>query len=151
MKFYILYIITALLTFWIILVLFGVSAGFANPVPVIALVGSLLLFTISSPLLIYNSRIGLFLGLAFLLMMLPFTLGFVILGIEDGVFNWGIIFSFLPALLVMLGLYLTTRQIIFQKDFIVNLPMSSITKIILAIIPIGLTLVYFIFYGRAWF
>jgi hypothetical protein len=151
MKFYILYIITALLTAWIILVLLGVSAGFANFIPVIALIGSLLLFAVATPVMLYNNRLGLILGLIFLLAMLPYTIGFAKSGLEDGVFNWGVILSFLPALLTLVAAYLSVKHIFFQPGASLGLPTSFIGKTILSSIPIAITLLYFIFYGKEWF
>lgn len=151
MKLYILYIITSLLTAWIILVLLGVSAGFANLTPIGGLLGSLFLFVIATPLLLYNSRIGLILGLIFLTGMLPYTIGFAKSGLDDKVFNWGVILSFLPGLLTLLALYLSAKQIFFQSAISLSLPTSSVAKFILAAIPIGITLLYFIFYGQKWF
>lgn len=150
MKIYILYIITSLLTAWVILVLLGVSAGFGNSIPIVGLLGSLLLFTVATPLLLYNSRIGLILGLIFLVAMLPYAFGFAKSGLEDGVFNWGVVISLLPALLTLVALYLSAKQIFFQPAINLTLPTNTIVKFALAAIPIGITLLYFIFYGKEW-
>jgi hypothetical protein len=150
MKIYFLYIIASLLTAWVILVLLGVSAGFANLTPIIAIIGSLLLFAIATPLLLYNTRIGLILGLLFLIAMLPFTIGFAKSGLEDRIFNWGVILSFLPVLLTLLALYLSVKQIFFQPAINLYLPVSATAKFVLAAIPIVITLLYFVFYGREW-
>lgn len=151
MKFYILYIVTSLLTAWIILVLLGVSAGFANFIPIMALSGAFLLFAVATPMLLYNSRIGLILGFIFLIAMLPYTIGFAKSGLDDGVFNWGVVLSFLPALLTLLTLYLSVKQIFIHRETVLSLPTSSVAKVVLAAIPIGITLLYFIFYGKEWF
>lgn len=151
MKIYITYIITSLFTAWVILVLLGVSAGFANPIPLIALLGALLLFAVAAPMLVYNSRIGLSLGLVFLIAMLPYTIGFAKSGIEDGVFNWGVVLSFFPALLTILALYLSTRQIFFQSGAELSLSENTAIRFILIALPVGLTLLYFLFYGKYWF
>ncbi len=151
MKFYFLYIITSLLTAWIILVLLGVSAGFENLIPVVALIGSLLLFAIAAPVLLYNNRVGLIIGLVSLLLMLPYTIGFAKSGLEDGVFNWGVILSLLPALLALLATYLTAKYLFFQIGVSLRLPESSGVRMFLASVPIGITILYFIFYGKEWF
>lgn len=151
MKIYILYIITSLLTAWVILVLFGVSAGFANFIPIAGLLGSLLLFVVATPLLLYNSRTGLILGIVFLIAMLPYVLGFAKSGLEDGFFNWGIIISLLPALITLVALYLSVKQIFFQPAINLSLPINTTVKFVLAATPVGITLLYFIFYGKEWF
>lgn len=151
MKFYFLYIITSLLTAWIILVLLGVSAGFENFIPVVALIGSLLLFAIAAPLLLYNNRVGLIIGFISLLLMLPYTIGFAKSGLEDGVFNWGVILSLLPALFALLATYLTAKYLFFQPGANLMLPESSGVRMFLAFVPIGITILYFIFYGKEWF
>lgn len=151
MKIYILYIITSLLTAWVILFLLGVSSGFANFIPIAGLLGSLLLFAVATPLLLYNSRTGLILGIIFLIAMLPYIFGFAKSGLEDGVFNWGIIISLLPSLVTLVTLYLSVKQIIFQPAINLSLPTNSTVKFVLAAIQVGITLLYFIFFGKEWF
>jgi hypothetical protein len=151
MKFYFLYIVTSLLTAWVIIVLLSVSAGFANLAPIAALIGALLLFAIATPILLYRSRIGLILGLIFLTAMLPFTIDFAKSVLGDGVFNWGVIFSFLPALITVFALYLSVRQVLFQQEASLSLPANSLARFVLAAIPVGITFLYFVLYGKEWF
>jgi len=151
MKFYFLYIATSLLTAWVILVLLGVSAGFANFIPVIALIGSLLLFAIATPVMLYYNRLGVILGLIFLLMIIPYSVGFAKSGLEDRVFNWGVVLTFLPLFLAILAVYLSVKYIFFQPSISLSLPTSFIAKLLLSAIPIATTLLYFIFYGKEWF
>jgi hypothetical protein len=150
MKIYFLYIIASLLTVWVILVFLGVSAGFANLTPIIAIIGALFLFAIATPLLIYNTRIGLILGLLSLIAMLPFTIGFAKSGLADRIFNWGVILTLLPVLLTFISLYLSVKQIFFQPVINLYLPVSATAKFLLAAIPVVITLLYFVFYGREW-
>ena len=151
MKIYLLYIVTSLLTAWIILVLFGVSASFANYIPILALWGSVLLFAVATPILLYNNRVGLIIGIIALLLMLPYSIGLAKSGLEDGVFNWGILLSVLPTLLILLCIYLTSRYLFFKIGVGLTVPTSAGVKIFLAGIPISITILYFIFYGKEWF
>ena len=83
--------------------------------------------------------------------MLPYTIGFAKSGLEDGVFNWGVILSLLPALLALLATYLTAKYLFFQTGVSLRLPEGSGVKMFLASAPIGITILYFIFYGKQWF
>ncbi|ULQ51059.1 hypothetical protein [Flavihumibacter fluvii] len=151
MKIYFSYIISSLLTAWVILFLYSVSAGFASFAPIVALFGALLLFAIAAPLLLYNSRIGLILGCILLTMMLPYTIGYAKSVLDDRVFNWGVILSLLPALLTLFALYLSIKQIFFQPEINFLLKASASAKFLFAAIPVSITLLYFVFYGREWF
>lgn len=151
MKFYILFILNSFLTAWVILLFLSISAGFASFIPIMALIGALFLFAIATPILLYKNRLGLILGLVFLVIMLPYTIGLAISGLGDRVVNLGTIFSFLPGLLALLTLYLVTKQIFFQKESNLSILTNPLIKVVLAAIPIGITILYFIFYGTEWF
>ena len=151
MRLYILYLITSLLIAWTIILMLGVSAGFASKIPVVALCGSLLLCAVATPVLLYNNRAGLIIGLIAILLMVPYSIGFAKTGLEDGVFNWGVLLFMLPALLVLLCVYMTARYLLFKTGFNLGVPASSGLKLFLAFIPISLTILYFIFYGKEWF
>lgn len=148
MRYYILYIITSLLAAWMILMLIGFSAGLVNLTPVVALTGAVLLFSIASPILLYNNRIGLILGLIFLIAMLPYFIGFSVSVLDDGSFNWGVVLSLLPVTLILLALFLSARQLFFRKGIILSMPTNSLIRAVLAAIPVGLILLYFLFYGK---
>lgn len=149
MRLYILYISTALLTFWMILFLYGVSAGFANYVPVVALLGSVLLFVLAAPILLYNTRIGLIIGLASCLLIIPYSIGFTKSIFDDGVFNWGVLIAILPTVLILFSVFFTAKSL-FVKGAVIKTPSGSTVKILLASIPVALFLLYLVFYGKYW-
>lgn len=95
------------------------SAGFANAIPVVALTGAFLLSGIATPVLLYKSRIGLMLGVILLTVILPYSIGLAISGLEDGLINLGVIFSLLPALLAIFTLYLSAKQLFFKKKLLI--------------------------------
>ncbi len=110
------------MTACLILVLLGVSAGFANFIPLAVLLGSPLLFAVATSLLLYNNRTGLILVIIFLIVMLSRTFGFVKSSLKDEVFNWGIIISLLPTLLKLVTLHLSSKEIFFQQAINLSLP-----------------------------
>lgn len=128
----------------------GFSAGFANALPIVALISALLLFALATPVLLYKSLLGLILGLIFLLAILPYTFGLAWYVLNDGVYNWGALVAVLPALLIILSIYTSARCLYFQRGVLTSLPKNMIIKTIMAILPIGLTMLYFILYGKAW-
>ena len=146
MRIYLSYILTGLVTFWVVLFLFGLSAGFAHYAPIIALTGSVLLFAVASPILILRKRLGLIIGIVSCLLIVPFDIGFTISLFDDGVFNWGTLLGFIPIVLIGLSLFFTI------KDFSTNHQnfTNRKVKILLFIIPILLLILYVIFYGRYW-
>jgi hypothetical protein len=129
----------------------GISAGFASNIPVVALIGSLVLFVIATPVLIYNKRLGLVIALISLLLMLPYTIGFAKSILDPRVFNWRSLLALLPALFTLLCTYLTVQYLFFQTRVSLALPASSVARILLAFIPVTLIVLYFIFFGKAWF
>jgi hypothetical protein len=149
MRLYILYTLTALLTSWMILFLYGVSAGFANYAPIAALLGSVLLFILAAPILIFSKRIGLIIGLIGCLLIVPYNIGFTKSVFDDGVFNWGVLIAILPTVLILFGIFFTAKGLLF-KDTVIKIPSGLTAKILLAGIPIALFLLYLIFYGKYW-
>ena len=149
MRLYILYTLTALLTSWMILFLYGVSAGFSNYAPIAALLGSVLLFILAAPMLIYIKRVGLIIGLVGCLLIVPYNMGFTKSVFDDGVFNWGVLIAILPTLLILFSLFFTAKGLLF-KDTVITIPSGLTAKILLAGIPIALFLLYLIFYGKYW-
>jgi hypothetical protein len=79
MKFYILYLTGSLLTSLLVVFYLGISAGFANYLPILALLGCILLFTIASPLIILSKKLGLIIGLISTILILPYSLIFYII------------------------------------------------------------------------
>ena len=149
MKIYTFYLITALLIFWMILFLYGVSAGFASFAPISALLGSVILFTIAAPVFIYNIRIGLIIGLIGCLLMLPYMFIIVKGVFEDGVFNWGILIGMLPTVLILLSIYFTIKPLL-GASAVSGLPSNAIVKLLLSGIPLALFILYLLLYGQYW-
>ena len=146
MKVYFLYLTTAFFNFWIIAFYLGFSAGFASYIPVFALLGVFLLF-LSTSIIIYFQRTGLFLGLISCLIIVPYGINILLGIIEDGVFNLGILLA-LPFLLVLLTSYISFTHL--RKYDEIKLPINNILNIVLALIPILLIILYFSFYGKYW-
>lgn len=144
MKEFVAFSFTALVSYWMVMFFFGVSAGFASYFPILSIFGSILLFTVVNPILVFSSRIGLIGALISCLLILPQSLMFVMGAIDDGLFNWGVLIAFLPFLLVCLSLFFSVKRILKKKHSLKGLPSNLNFKIILAAIPVVLFLVYVI-------
>ena len=147
-KVYISYLLTALLTCWIILFYFGVSAGFASYLPIVALFGCLLLFVIAAPILAYKARLGLFIGLLACVIILPFNLMFSKGIFDDGVLNIGVLLL-IPTILNIASLYLTSRFLLIGTPSS-KLSNNNFANMSMAVIPILLLVLYLICFGRYW-
>lgn len=145
MKSYFLYILTGIVTFGIVMFFYGVSAGFANYTPIMAIISSALLFTVAAPALIAQKRLGLIIGIIGELLILPFAVGLTVGIFEDGGVNWGIILAFLPIVLILLSLLFTVKD--FKTGEII---LSRTVKIMLIGAPILLFLLYIGLYGKYW-
>ena len=77
MRIYVAYLLAALLSFYLVMLYYGVSAGFASPVPVLALVGTLVLSAMAAPVLVYSARVGLWLGALGCGLLLPYSVTFL--------------------------------------------------------------------------
>lgn len=150
MKIYITNLLTALSAFWMILFLYGVSAGFASFIPIIALLSSVVLFTVATPIFIYNIRIGLVISLVCCLLILPYSVMFIMGVIDDGVFNFGVLLVLLPILLIYLCLYFILKSLLGKNSVIKGLPVNKVSKVILAAIPILLFIIYIACTGKYW-
>ena len=149
-KTYILYFLSALLNSWMILFYLGFSSGLTNYLPLIALFGGVLLFIIALPILVYNIRIGIIVGLISLFLILPYSILSSFYLFLDWKFSWGLLFFTIPLLIILLSLYISIKYLL-NKDSVQALnPISSTTKIILALLPILLFILYVIKYGRYW-
>ena len=148
MKIYISYFATAFLNFWLITFYLGYSAGFANYIPIVSLIGTFLLFIVAIPTLIYNPRIGIIVGLVACLMLLAYGISTFLGVIEDGVFNWGILIL-TPIVLTVINIYLSLN-ILLSKSAMPNIPKYRVIKAILSSIPIILFVLYVIFNGKYW-
>ena len=144
MKIFITYLLTAIISYWMVMFFFGVSAGFANYSPILSVLGSVLLFSVVSPVLVFNSRLGLYGGIIASLLMLPQGFMFVLGALDDNVFNWGVILVSLPFLLIVFNLFFTLKKVV-KKDYsLKGIPVNNSFKMILSGIPIMLFIVYLI-------
>jgi len=144
MKIFITYLLTAIISYWMVMFFFGVSAGFANYSPILSVLGSVLLFSVVSPVLVFNSRLGLYGGIIASLLMLPQGFMFVLGALDDNVFNWGVILVSLPFLLIVFNLFFTLNKVV-KKDYsLKGIPVNNSFKMILSGIPIMLFIVYLI-------
>ena len=84
MRIYVAYLLAALLSFYLVMLYYGVSAGFASPVPVLALVGTLVLSAMAAPVLVYSARVGLWLGALGCGLLLPYSVMFLGGVLTDG-------------------------------------------------------------------
>ncbi len=148
-RIYLIYISSALCTFWIVTFYLGFLSGFVNYFPVASLFGSVLLFTLAAPLVVYKNRVGMILGLVGNFLILPFNLVFSYAIIEDGIFNWITLFGILLLILVLTGFLLTIKEIL-KKDANINTFKGRNTKLLLSSIPITLFILYLLFYGDYW-
>jgi hypothetical protein len=145
-KLYLLYLLTAFINFSVIVISLDESTGLANYTPILTLAGSVILFSIAAPVMIYKKRVGLFVGLAACLFLLPFSI-MLLKGIfMDNGFNWGLLFISTPLILVSLSIYLTIKKISDKTSS------SEITfiKISLSAIPVLLFAYYIIDSGEYW-
>ena len=124
-----------------IIFLHGISAGYSTYVPIIGLLGSLILFIVATPILVYYPKIGLYIGLFSCLLILPFTAVVVKGTFDDYKFNLGLLLL-VPSLLLLISLYFTIKYLT-NKDLILRgLPESSALKVILSGIPILIFVIY---------
>lgn len=148
MKIYISYLSTALLNFWLIAFYLGFSAGFANYIPIVALLGAILIFIVALPTLIYSPRIGIIIGLGACVMLLAYCISTFLGVIEDGVFNWGVLIL-IPFILTLISIYLSFNTLLGKREM-PNIPKDKVIKAILSIMPILLFALYLVFYGKYW-
>jgi len=151
-KIYLLFIITALCTAWLIVFYLGVSSGFSNYVPIIALLGSVALFVIAAPLIVYLQRAGLYVGLLSCLLMLPYSLMFILHLFRDynGTWHWGLILILLPSMLVLLNVLFTVNALFVKKKMLRPVSINNTNKLLFSFFPVLLFAIYLVLYGRYW-
>jgi hypothetical protein len=149
-KLYTLYVLTAILNFWVILLYMGLSAGLVNYFPVFALFGTILLFVVSSAMLVYKIRIGLVIGLVTLFFIFPYSILFVISLFHDWQFSWILVLIAIPSLLVLVCIYITLKYLFSKRYSIFIKPIDRTTRILLSVMPLLLFILYIICYGRNW-
>lgn len=121
--------------------IWGVSAGFANYIPIIAVVGSVAMFTIAAPALVLHFKTGLILGLIFSLFMMPFNVIYFIGVIENPNYhNLAGMLSIIPSLLNGLTLFLIMAAL-YRKELGIT---GKLRKRLLAALPVILFIIYII-------
>lgn len=149
-KLYIGYILTAVLNFYVIMLYYGVSTGFANYAPVAALLGALVLFSSAAPIILYKTRMGLILGMIGCLLILPFSIMFLKSVFEDEIFNWSLLLITLPSIFVFISIFFTTKSLFNKNGLLLDIQANKLIKFLLFITPILLLILYLIFYGKYW-
>jgi len=143
MKLYFLYIVSAIFNFYAIMLMWGVSAGFASYLPIASVICSILLFVIAAPVIVFNSKWGLISGLVFSLIMTPFSVMYIIGTIGDSNYHDLISLLFnIPYLLPFVVVGYTGKILIKKKYSLIHFPNSLISKILLSATPILLFAVY---------
>jgi hypothetical protein len=137
---YILYLITAFATYYLVMFMWGVSAGFSNYVPIVAVVASIIMFVVAAPVFVLNNRVGVLLGICCCLIMLPFNAGYFLSFFKENKsgYNWFSMLMLLPVIFNLLAIY--TSVVAFKKNSTVNF--SKSVKITLAVVPVLLFIIY---------
>ncbi|RFM36444.1 hypothetical protein [Chitinophaga silvisoli] len=149
-KLYIGYILAAVFNFYVIMLYYGVSTGFANYAPVAALLGALVLFSGAAPIILYKTRVGLIVGIIGCLLILPFSIMFLKSIFEDEIFNWRLLLITLPSILVFTSIYFTTKSLFNKNGLLPDIQANKLIKLLLFFTPILLLILYLIFYGQYW-
>ena len=103
MRIYVAYLLAALLSFYLVMLYYGVSAGFASPVPVLVLIGTLMLSAMAAPVLVYSSRVGLWLGALGCGLLLLYSVTFLGGVPMEWHWHWLMPLGLLPAILVLVS------------------------------------------------
>jgi hypothetical protein len=111
MRIYVAYLLAALSSFYLVMLYYGVSAGFASPVPVLALMGALVLSAVAAPVLVYHARAGLWLGALGCSLLLPYSALFLGSVVGEWKWHWLMLLGLLPAVLVLFSSYCTVRAL----------------------------------------
>jgi hypothetical protein len=142
MKLYFINIGASLTNLYLLLFLWGLSAGIASYVPIVAIVGCILLFVIIPPLLVSNPKIGYIGGLLCVLAILPWTVRFSVSELQESEFGFIKLIFLLPCLLAILSGCLSAYFLIKKKDL--KLPVNSTRRLLLSIVPGLLFILYII-------
>jgi len=150
MRFYINYIVLSLLVFFIIMLYYGVSAGFDNYIPILALIGSFVLFVIATPILVYQYRLGVIIGSVGCMFIIPYSFFLLKEALDDGGFNRVVILAALPLLLLFFNLF-GGIKLLLSKINDSKIRGRRSYKIFLSAFPLLLFVLYVAFYGKYWF
>jgi hypothetical protein len=146
MRLYLIYVFSAAPIFLMILFNLGVSAGFASYVPILALLGSTLLFSLAAPLLIFRVFLGSIVGLMSCLCILPFSTMFLVGILEEGIFSGVILLGTLPVILIFVATSLTVNVLIKRMHLLPGIPKNFYVKAALACGPVLVAVLYFFKY-----
>jgi hypothetical protein len=136
MRIYIGYLLAGLSTFYLVMLYYGVSAGFASYIPILALVGAMVLFVVAAPLLVYQPKGGLYVGAVGCLLLLPYSLVFITGIWEDAKFSWPLLLAVLPAILVLISSYWTAKAFLRSAYPLPFFPAVPRLKFLLCVLPI---------------
>jgi hypothetical protein len=139
MKLYLTNIGAALTNLYLLLFLWGLSAGIASSVPVIAMIGCVALFVVIPPLLVHIPRMGYLGGFLCSLLILPWSIGYLV---SDFQFSFTDLFVLIPCLLAVYTGCLSVYYFVRKRDII--LPKSSVFRLLLSIVPALLFVLYLI-------
>ena len=109
MRIYLAYLLAAFLSFYLVMLYYGVSAGFASAIPVFTLVGAFVLSAVAAPVLVYHTRTGLWLGALGCGLLLPYSVLFLGSIFREWHWNWFMALAMLPTVLVLVSSYGTVR------------------------------------------
>ncbi|GAA4009050.1 hypothetical protein GCM10022408_21490 [Hymenobacter fastidiosus] len=136
MRIYVVYLLAALLSFYMVMLYYGVSAGFASPFPVLALVGSLVLSAMAAPTLVYHARVGLWLGALGCGLLLPYSVMFLGNVVMEWRWVWLMPLGLLPGGLVLVSSYCTARAWIQPATCLLRFPVHRWLKRCLVLLPL---------------
>ncbi len=106
MRLYILYVLAALFNFYLLMLYYGISAGFATYAPILGIWGSILMFGVAAPALMIRERIGLIIGLICCLLLLIYDIPYLLMNLRkvflENKFQWeALLFSIPPILTIV--------------------------------------------------
>ena len=135
MHLYLAYLLAVILSFYLVMLYYSVSAGLANPLPVLALVGTVVRSAAAAPVLVYRARAGFWLGALGCGLLLPYSVVFLG-GVLQEEGHWLLPVAMLPGLLVLLSSYVTARARQRPATSWLRFPASSWGKRGLVLLPL---------------
>ena len=151
MRLYLAYLLAAILSFHLVMLYYGVSAGFANSLPVLALAGCVVLSAVASPVLVYNARAGLWLGALGCVLLLPYSVVFLGGVLQEWRWRWVMPLALLPSVLILVSASCTARAWQQPSTSLLRFPVSLWVKRGLFLLPLLLWGRYFYSTRDAWF
>lgn len=137
MKQYFLYFFSGLITNWLLLFLWGFSAGPASIYPYFVLIGSIVLILVASSVSLFSQKVGSVFGIPCLLVILPWVL---LLSIEYiAPFEWMVVvFVIPPPILVLFSIYYSIKHSLLNEDLTWDLDkrIKPVTQYTLLALPI---------------